>query len=174
MFKSQMVKFDLDVKKMPLGKLSSNQVDKGYAVLEEIGEALSSGSRRSLEQLCSKFYTVIPHSFGRRTPPLIADNETLQQKKDMLAVLGDIALAQKLAQEKTGKGEASEVVEIDHPLDANYKLLKADIEPLQKSTPEYKIIETYLTNTMGDWRKLKLLDVFEGTLAFLFGTNHMI
>ncbi len=160
MFKSQMKKFDLDVKKMPLGKLSSNQIDKGYEVLEEIGECLSSGKHRELEPLTSKFYTTIPHSFGRRTPPLIADNETLQQKKDMLAVLGDIALAQKLAKEKLENGD-EEVLEVDHPLDANYKTLKCEIEPLAKSTDEYKIIETYLKNTMGG-RPLKLLDVFEG------------
>lgn len=162
MFKQQMVKFDLDVKKMPLGKLSSNQVDKGYEVLEEIGEALASGNKRKLESLTSTFYTIIPHSFGRQRPPPIQDSETLQQKKDMLAVLGDIALAQKLAAEKVDTGK-SEVVEVDHPLDVSYQSLKCDIKPLDRSAEEYKVIETYLNNTMGDWRKLKLLDVFEGT-----------
>lgn len=161
MFKQQMVKFDLDVKKMPLGKLSANQVEKGYEVLEDIGEALANGKKRDLEALCSKFYTVIPHSFGRRRPPLISDNETLQQKKDMLAVLGDIALAQKLANEQK-EGETAEVVEVDHPYDVNYKTLKCDIQPLDRNSKEYKIIQTYLNNTMGDWRKLQLLDVFEG------------
>jgi poly [ADP-ribose] polymerase len=167
MFKQQMKKFDLDVKKMPLGKLSANQIEKGYEVLEEIGEALSSGKRKNLDALCSKFYTVIPHSFGRRHPPPIGDNETLQQKKDMLAVLGDIALAQKLAKEKMEKGDVDEVIEVDHPLDASYKTLKCDIEPLERSTDEYKIIETYLKNTMSDWRPLKLLDVFEGIIVTL-------
>jgi len=85
----------------------------------------------------------------------------MQSKKDMLAVLGDIALAQKLANEKKAKGEEKEILEVEHPLDVNYKTLKCDIVPLDKSKREYSVINTYLENTMGKHRKLKLLDVFE-------------
>ena len=66
--------------------------------------------RSRLAELTSKFYTIIPHDFGRRVPPPIVDQETLQKKFDMLLVrlqfeasvvimhsikvLGDIELAQ--------------------------------------------------------------------------------
>lgn len=76
-----------DIKKMPLGKLSKIQIAKGFEVLEEIEAAMNqkSGSAR-LEELSSKFFTTIPHNFGRSRPPTIKDKETVEQKKEMLMV----------------------------------------------------------------------------------------
>ena len=88
MFKGAMKKFDIDVKKMPLGKLSKTQIARGFEVLEEIEEELKKAkpSNPKLQELSSKFYTVIPHDFGRTRPPTISDSETLQKKYDMLTV----------------------------------------------------------------------------------------
>ena len=57
-------------------------------VLEAIEEELKSGetSESKLNELTSKFYTSIPHHFGRREPPVIRDAQTLQNKFDMLVV----------------------------------------------------------------------------------------
>ena len=58
-------------------------------VLEEIEPlvAKSSGAnRKKLQELSSRFYTIIPHDFGRRVPPVIDDEETLRKKFDMLLV----------------------------------------------------------------------------------------
>lgn len=77
----------LDVKKMPLGKLSKQQIARGFEVLEALEEVLtSSPGSSSLEKLSSQFYTVIPHNFGRNRPPSINSQELLQAKKDMLLV----------------------------------------------------------------------------------------
>ena len=55
--------------------------------LEAIEEALKAGAANSkLAELTSRFYTIIPHDFGRRVPPVIRDHETLQRKFDMLLV----------------------------------------------------------------------------------------
>ena len=55
--------------------------------LEAIEDALDrSRPKAVLAELTSKFYTIIPHSFGRQVPPVIADKETLQKKFDMLLV----------------------------------------------------------------------------------------
>jgi len=159
MFKQSMKEMDLDLKKMPLGKLSNAQIEKGYSILEEIEEVINSGRHAKLEALCNKFYTHIPHSFGRRVLPLIGDAESLQGKKDMLAVLSDIALAQRLASKKEDDDE--DVLEVDHPLDVNYKLLKSDIQPIDRASNEFSVIQTYLNNTMAVGRPLKILDVFE-------------
>jgi len=85
-----------------LGKLSAAQVDKGFAVLEKLGAAITQGrtSNAVLEPLCNEFYTVIPHSFGRVRPPIIREAEAVQQKKDMLSVLSDIALAQEFDEKR--------------------------------------------------------------------------
>lgn len=79
--------FLTDVKKMPLGVLSKLQIAKGFDVLEELQNALDLGlPLTKLQELSSKFYTVIPHSFGRKLPPTINSAEVLQKKKDMLLV----------------------------------------------------------------------------------------
>ena len=76
-----------DVKKMPLGKLSKSQIAKGFEALEEIEAALKKKAPKSqLTQLTSKFYTLIPHSFGRKIPPVIDSAETVRAKMDMLLV----------------------------------------------------------------------------------------
>lgn len=54
------------------------------AIEEELKSGRTSGSK--LSELTSKFYTIIPHDFGRRVPPVIRDAETLQKKFDMLLV----------------------------------------------------------------------------------------
>jgi poly [ADP-ribose] polymerase len=88
MFKGALKKFDINVKKMPLGKLSKLQIAKGFEVLEEIEAELKkkSVSSAKINELSSKFYTVIPQDFGRQRPPPIGDEETLQKKYDMLTV----------------------------------------------------------------------------------------
>lgn len=79
--------FYTDIKKMPLGKLSKMQIAKGFEVLEEIEAAMNQqrGSAR-LEELSSKFFTTIPHNFGRNRPPTINSKEIVEQKKEMLMV----------------------------------------------------------------------------------------
>ena len=58
-----------------------------FQALEEIEDALKSKPTESkLRELTSKFYTIIPHDFGRKVPPVIRDPETLQKKFDMLLV----------------------------------------------------------------------------------------
>ncbi len=55
-------------------------------VLEEMEEILEKKSKGSLEELTSRFYTVIPHNFGRQRPPVINTIEVLRSKMDMLTV----------------------------------------------------------------------------------------
>lgn len=71
---------------MPLGKLSKGQIAKGFEVLDEIEMVLQKKKTGNLTELSSKFYTVIPHDFGRRIPPVIRDDEALRAKMDMLLV----------------------------------------------------------------------------------------
>lgn len=76
-----------DIKKMPLGKLSKQQIAKGFEALEKIEEAIKKKSNESkLAELTSKFFTIIPHNFGRNRPPVIRDDVILQEKKEMLLV----------------------------------------------------------------------------------------
>lgn len=76
-----------DVKKMPLGKLSKTQIAKGFEVLEEIQAAMDQKKGGAhLVELSSKFFTTIPHNFGRNRPPTINNKEIVEKKKEMLMV----------------------------------------------------------------------------------------
>lgn len=151
MFEGSMALMNLDVKKMPLGKLSKQQIATGFEALEALEEALKApeGSSHSLEELSSRFYTVIPHNCGRRRPPLINTPELLRAKKDMLLVLADIELAQAL---QAAPEEEVKVEEVPHPLDRNYQLLKCQLQLLDPETLEYKVICTYLEQTSNPYR----------------------
>src|SRR5205807_6989384 len=85
MFRGAMASFDIDVKKMPLGQITKSQVQKGYAVLEELETAIGSRSRTKAQlitDLSSRFYTLIPHAFGRSVPPPISTMDLLHKKVD--------------------------------------------------------------------------------------------
>ena len=60
---------------------------QGFEILEELEDAVGAKKpQNTLQMLSSKFYTAIPHDFGRRTPPVINTTEGVQKKYDMLAV----------------------------------------------------------------------------------------
>ncbi|NXM16771.1 PARP3 polymerase, partial [Ploceus nigricollis] len=98
MFRDAMRTMNIDVKKMPLGKLSKQQIARGFEALEELEAALREQPPQAtrLEELSSRFYTIIPHNFGRARPPAINSPDLLRAKKDMLLVLADIEVAQSL------------------------------------------------------------------------------
>ena len=43
-------------------------------------------SGKNLTELTSRFYTLIPHDFGRQRPPVINNLELVREKMDMLLV----------------------------------------------------------------------------------------
>src|SRR5947208_14974534 len=89
-FRGAMASFDIDVKKMPLGQLTKHQVQLGYEVLEELETAIDKGSANLINTLSSRFYTLIPHAFGRRVPPPINTHDPLQKNSYTLNVHNDI------------------------------------------------------------------------------------
>lgn len=161
MFKDAMQTMNIDVKKMPLGKLSKQQIAKGFEALEEIDRSLQSNApRKNLEELSSRFYTIVPHNFGRMRPPVIDTAEVIQAKKDMLLVLADIELAQSLQANKVKEEEVLEQ-EVPHPLDEDYMLLKCELSLVPPSSKEFKIIKTYVDATGPTYRSLKILNIWK-------------
>ncbi|XP_037635658.1 protein mono-ADP-ribosyltransferase PARP3 isoform X2 [Sebastes umbrosus] len=161
MFKEAMECMNLDIKKMPLGKLSKVQIAKGFEVLEEIEAAMNQKSRNArLEELSSKFFTTIPHNFGRNRPPTINDKEIVEKKKEMLMVLADIEMAQTLKSE-TEKAQEEMIETVPHPLDQDYNSLKCSLKLLDKDTENFKIIEKYLKATGGGYRNPKIVNVWD-------------
>mmetsp|Transcript_117524 Transcript_117524/g.226728 ORF Transcript_117524/g.226728 Transcript_117524/m.226728 type:complete len:433 (+) Transcript_117524:71-1369(+) len=66
----------------PMGKLTEAQIGKGQKVLDKLKKALK--SPKQVEELSSEFYTLIPHDFGRKRPPLIDSMEKLTAQEDLL------------------------------------------------------------------------------------------
>ncbi|XP_070793173.1 protein mono-ADP-ribosyltransferase PARP3 isoform X2 [Pituophis catenifer annectens] len=166
MFKEAMQTMNIDVKKMPLGKLSKQQIAKGFEALEALEEALKkqTPSQKKLEELSSRFYTIIPHNFGRNRPPSINTQEVVQAKKDMLLVLADIELAQSLQAQKKEEEEEEEkemVKEVLHPLDKDYGLLKCELTLVAPSSEDYKLIETYVKKTGPTYQKLRIMNIWK-------------
>ncbi len=157
MFKGAMASFDIDVKKMPLGQISKSQVKKGYDVLEELEQAINANNANLINTVSSKFYTLIPHSFGRRIPPPINTPELLHKKVEMLNVLNDIEIALSMEQAAAAGPEPEAV---PHPADENYKKIKADLEYIDPTSDEYAWILKYMQATGASYYNLKLVDVF--------------
>jgi poly [ADP-ribose] polymerase len=159
MFTNAMASYEIDVRKMPLGQLSKSQVQKGFEALDAVEQALTAGNSGALMQATSTFYTVIPHDFGRKKPPVIATPETLQKKRDMLNVLADIEVA--LGMEK--KAEPKPVGELlPNPLDTQYDKLNATLDTVDPKSEEFAFIKKYLeaTKDKNHYYKPEILDVF--------------
>ncbi|CAB1353819.1 unnamed protein product, partial [Coregonus sp. 'balchen'] len=163
MFKEAMECMDLDIKKIPLGKLSTLQIAKGFEVLEEIEGAMNASrtSMTKLEEHSSKFFTTIPHNFGRTRPPVIDSSEIIEKKKELLLVLADIEIAQNLKAETEKTQELMEVEKVPHSLDQNYLSLNCKLCLLDRETQEFKVIEKYLKATAHSHSQPKIIDVWE-------------
>jgi len=150
-----LVELEFDVKKMPLGKLSKKTVKDGYAILKEIEQVLNSSKKDSstLAELSSKFYTVIPHNFGRNVPPPIKTSETLKQKMQLLEAMADIEIAQSLIKQAE-KSDSNDSV-----IDQNYQKLKCALRPIEKNTEEFKLISDFVMANQ-EKKHLELLELF--------------
>ncbi|KAK2490421.1 hypothetical protein MC885_019038 [Smutsia gigantea] len=101
--KKAMVEYETDLQKMPLGKLSKRQIQAVYSILSEVQHVVSQGSSDSqILDLSNRFYTLIPHDFGMKKPPLLNNTDSVQAKVEMLDNLLDIEVAYSLLR---GRGQ---------------------------------------------------------------------
>ena len=155
MFEETMKSMDMDVKEMPLGKLSKTQIQRGFDVLKEVKEILEKPKNEKTEHLLkdatNRFYTLIPHNFEGKLPPIFSSLEQVKEKIEHLEVLCDMEVATTML--KSNKTATKD------PCMEKYKMLTNDIEPLEKNSSTWKILENYLNITC-QRPKLELLDIF--------------
>jgi poly [ADP-ribose] polymerase len=144
-----LIELNIDVKKMPLGKLSKTQLDRAHDILKSLSSLfvkqqpssklpitinigsdteesiLDDEKLKQVHQLSSEYYTYIPYSCGRRKPPLIDSIEKVGDYTALLDDLRQIEVAIKI----------SDTISMsdDHPLDTVYKSLKTSIKSLDKN-----------------------------------------
>ncbi|XP_069743933.1 poly [ADP-ribose] polymerase 1 isoform X1 [Narcine bancroftii] len=156
--KKAMVEFEIDLQKMPLGKLSKRQIQSAYSILNEVQQVVAAaGLDSQILDLSNRFYTLIPHDFGMKKPPLLNNEEYIQAKVQMLDSLLDIEVACSLL--KGGMDDDAK-----DPIDINYEKLHTDIKVLDKHTDEARIITDYVKNTHAATHNqydLEVLEIFK-------------
>ncbi|XP_063775031.1 poly [ADP-ribose] polymerase 1 [Pseudophryne corroboree] len=156
--KKAMVEFEIDLQKMPLGKLSKRQIQSAYSILNEVQQAVSeSAGEARLLDLSNRFYTLIPHDFGMKKPPLLDKEEYIQAKVQMLDNLLDIEVAYSLLRGGTDDTEKD-------PIDVKYEKIKTDIKVVDKDSEEANIIRQYVKNTHAETHNaydLEVIDIFK-------------
>ena len=98
-----MSSLNYDANKLPLGKLSNNTLQKGNSILKEISDVLADptlalsrygvSSKDALARMTSRYYTIIPHVFGRNVPPIINNVDRLKREAELIESLGEMEIA---------------------------------------------------------------------------------
>lgn len=151
-----MIDFDLDVEKMPLGKISEKQIQEAVEVLNTISNLIETESSPGcFNGLSNKFYSLIPHNFGLKHPPVIDTINIVDAKMEMLESLLEMGITHDFIQEQIDLDE--------NPFDAHYVQLKAHIRPVDRGTEEFAILEKYVKNTHGATHKFQvhIEDIFQ-------------
>ncbi|KAK2501028.1 hypothetical protein MC885_019094 [Smutsia gigantea] len=145
--KKAMVEYEIDLQKMPLGKLSKRQIQAAYSILSEVQQVVSQGSSDSqILDLSNRFYTLIPHDFGMKKPPLLNNTDSVQAKVEMLDNLLDIEVAYSLL--RGGSDDSS----------------KDPIDVVDKDSEEAETIRKYVKNTHASTHNaydLEIIDIFK-------------
>jgi poly [ADP-ribose] polymerase len=112
-----------------------------------------------IEEWTNKYYSTIPHVFGRDRPPLIDNDDILRREVAMLDTLTDMEVANTIMNSTSKSHDAKSV----NKLDAHYRDLKMEeLAPLEHSSQEFKEIQKYLLDSSAQAHGLKyrLQDIF--------------
>jgi poly [ADP-ribose] polymerase len=115
-----------DAHKLPLGKLGDRTLKSGFSVLKEISELMATPSvaqarygqpyGNAIETLSNRYFTLIPHVFGRNRPPTLNTNAQIKKEVDLLEALTDMDVANEIM-------VSSKEDDDTHPLDRQFQSL---------------------------------------------------
>jgi len=109
-----LLEMKFDARKNPLGKLSSSQIKAGYTALKEIELFIKTNKfnsafieanntyytrsklileRKKNNRINKSYFHLVPHEFGRNTPPLIKTIQQLKHEIELLEALDEIEIA---------------------------------------------------------------------------------
>ncbi|KAL4945458.1 hypothetical protein BDV06DRAFT_209441 [Aspergillus oleicola] len=165
-FLETMANMSYDAKKLPLGKLSKRTLTTGFETLKELTELLATPSlaaskyqmqqRPAMEALSNRYFTTIPHIFGRNRPPVL-DNQTIIKKEiELLEALTDMEITNSILKDATK-------IEDVNPIDSQYAGLgMQEMTPLDHTSTEFSELETYLKQSRGQTHGVnyKVIDIF--------------
>ncbi|KDQ10244.1 hypothetical protein BOTBODRAFT_136978 [Botryobasidium botryosum FD-172 SS1] len=144
-----------DANKLPLGKMSKSTILKGFAALKELSEVIEDATKAAAfgglgpacAELSNRYYSVIPHVFGRRQPTVINSMALLKKELELVDALGDMEIAQKLISEKVATDADGNPV---NPLDAHFRSLALEsMVPINTRSKEFAALAGYARDTHG-------------------------
>lgn len=168
-----MASLSYDSKKLPLGKLSKETILRGYEVLKQLGDVIANpataintyseaGStlRTILNTLSSRYYSIIPHDFGRRVPPVIDSPQALKKETELVENLVDMKISSEIMKQSNSSANKA------HPCDVQYNSLGLnEATPLPHDSEEFQLLEAYVKKTHGKthYMKLQVQEIFRVT-----------
>ncbi|OTF81933.1 hypothetical protein BLA29_003361 [Euroglyphus maynei] len=157
--KRTMLEFELDLEKMPLGKLSKKRILDACEALKYISNLLKQKPvpQNELVGACNKFYSLVPHNFGMEKPPLIISQNMVAKKNEMLESLLEIELTYEIISNNDNSNKNEDLI------DYNYRKLKAEILPIDRNDDDFKLIEKYIENTHAkthNFYTLEIINIF--------------
>ncbi|KAL9596913.1 MAG: hypothetical protein Q9219_005476 [cf. Caloplaca sp. 3 TL-2023] len=156
--------------KLPLGKLSKATLKQGFEHLQELASLIKHpnlasnkyqmSQKEAIEDFSNKYYSTIPHEFGRNRPIPINSQEILRKETSMLDTLTDMEVANTIMKTTTDKKKDAEAVNM---LDKRFQELNLDeMTPLEHKSDEYRALADYLVKSSGQAHgiRYKLEDIF--------------
>ncbi|KAL8737665.1 MAG: hypothetical protein Q9181_001455 [Wetmoreana brouardii] len=169
-FNSVLEGIGYNANKLPLGKLSKATLKQGFQHLEELaslikhpklaGDKYQCSQKEAIEDFSNKYYSTIPHEFGRSRPIPIDNNDILRKETSMLDTLSDMEVANTIMKTTADKRKDAEAVNL---LDKRFQELNMDeMTPLDHKSDEYKGLADYLIKSSGSTHgiKYRLEDIF--------------
>jgi len=133
--------------KMPLGKISSNQIKQAYSILTELTGLIDDKQNNQTQILdaSNRFYTLIPHDFGMRRPHRLDVSELIKEKTEMLNNLLDIEIAYSILKTDTNNNSNN-----TDPIDQHFSKLNIEMEVLNRESEEFKRLVRCVAQTHAD------------------------
>lgn len=135
-----------DAKKMPLGKLSKATIQRGFQCLKDLSALIVDGNapHDEIEDLSNSYYSLIPHDFRRKRPPVISTSDHVKKELELLESLADMKEAAELMKKDLKNADQM------HVLDRQFRGLGlTEMNVIDSNTQEYAELAAYLHNTRG-------------------------
>ncbi|KAI0471792.1 PARP-domain-containing protein [Xylariaceae sp. FL0804] len=165
-FNSVLEEIGYNKDKLPLGKLGKPMLKSGFEQLKELSSLIKHpslaqnkygrGREEVIEEWTNKYYSTIPHVFGRDRPPLIDSDDLLRREVAMLDTLTDMEVANTIMRANDQSKDAASV----NRLDAHFRDLK--LEELVPLEHKFRELRKYLLDSSeaGYGLRYRLQDIF--------------
>ena len=142
MMNQTLIHLDIDTARLPLGKISKNQIKQANEILKYISDNIDTLSPSEFIAKSSEFWTIVPFGSGRRPPPVLNELIQITQCSRLLETLENIEIAGTILQQN------------NTDLDV-YNSLGLTLTPME-SDDEFELIKRYISITHGKTHKYSL------------------